>query len=84
MIIEKQEDFEMENKKNNPVANELNDDQLDEVTGGAINIFYDMPHNPVYYKYTCRDCGNVGIVLGHPDGCNACGSTNFASEVYDP
>ena len=62
---------------------ELSDDLLDKVVGGLINTFYDAPVNPKYWKYTCRACGNVGIVLGCPSACS-CGSTNISCEEYNP
>ena len=74
----------MECKKNNPVVNELDDDQLDQVAGGAINV-YDapLPKQP-YWKYTCHTCGNVGIVVGWPPACCTCKDTNITRVEYKP
>ena len=72
----------MENKKNNPAVNELTDDQLDQVAGGAINV-YDAPSfKQPYYKYTCHARGEIGIVHGRPSACALCKSTNIACEEY--
>ena len=63
---------------------ELNDDLLDQVSGGVINV-YDAPlPKQSYYKYTCRDCGNVGIVVGCPSVCCTCKSANIDREEYNP
>ena len=73
----------MEEKKN-PQGVELNDTQLDQVSGGAINV-YDAPGSrQLYYKYTCRACGMVGVVADYPAACCTCKSTNIVCEEYKP
>ena len=62
---------------------ELSDDLLEQAVGGAINVFYDVPKAD-YYKYTCRACGCVGIVVGWPDACCDCNSTDIGREIYKP
>ena len=74
----------MDKKKLTTAAEELNDDLLDQVNGGAINVFdAPLPKQP-YYKCTCHACGNVGIVVGKPSVCCACKSTNISCEEYTP
>ena len=71
----------MPNKQNTP---ELNEEQLEQVAGGAINV-YDAPApKQPYYKYTCHACGEVGIVVGCPSVCCTCKSTNIDREEYAP
>ena len=64
----------------------LEDEELEIATGGAINV-YDAPSvNNTYWKYTCRTCGDVGIVAlsGNETvkNCATCHSTNIDAEIY--
>ena len=61
---------------------ELNDDELEQVTGGAINVFDAPSKSESYWKYTCRVCGDVGITAGKVDCCGTCNSTNIDNEIY--
>ena len=40
---------------------ELNDDLLDQVVGGAINVFDAPSPKEPYYKCTCHACSQVGV-----------------------
>ena len=73
----------MENKTTNIHANELNDEQLDQVAGGVIKVF-DAPATRDFWKYTCRACGDIGIVSGRPSVCCNCKGTNIVCEEYKP
>ena len=75
----------MANKKANPpVSNELNDEQLDQVAGGAINVFYEVPVNRQYWKYTCPACGISAVTNYWPECCNTCKEANITREEYKP
>ena len=63
---------------------ELTDDQLDQVAGGLIEVYDASTLQQLYYKYTCRACGDSGIVTGYPSVCGACKSTNITCEEYNP
>ena len=62
---------------------ELNDDQLEQAVGGAINVFYDVPKVD-HYKYTCRTCGSSAVMVGWPDKCYRCNSEDISREIYKP
>ena len=63
---------------------ELNDDMLDQVAGGAINVFDAPSSNEAYYKCTCHACGEIGIGVGRSYECAFCKSTNITCEEYNP
>ena len=69
----------MENKKI-----ELNDDLLDQVVGGAINVFDAPSPKEPYCKCTCHACGQVGVGVGRLSECAFCKSTNITCEEYNP
>ena len=48
--------------------NELNEDQLECVAGGASRI---------WWEYTCRDCGHRAAKDIEPVTCGNCGSANL-------
>ena len=63
---------------------ELNDELLEQVSGGAINI-YDAPSSKQpYYKYTCPACGISAVTNYWPECCNTCKGTNITREAYNP
>ena len=61
---------------------DLDDNELDQVTGGAINVFDAPSQKEDYWKYTCRTCGEVAITVGKVDCCVTCKSTDIHSEIY--
>ena len=63
---------------------ELDDDQLDQVAGGAINVFDQGPYHKTYWKCTCYACGEIGIGEYRESACVFCGSTNIKVEEYNP
>ena len=69
----------MENKKI-----ELNDDLLDQVVGGVINVFDAPSAKEPYYKCTCHACGQVGVGVVRSSECAFCKSTNITCEEYNP
>ena len=62
---------------------ELNEEQLDRVTGGAINVFDGGPYHKTYWKCTCYACGHMGIGQCRNSACASCGSTNIKVEEYN-
>ena len=73
-----------EKKKNTPIANELNDEQLEQVAGGVINVYDVGDRNPNYWKYTCRACGHAAVVNYWPEACNNCHAGNITCVEYKP
>ena len=69
----------MENKKI-----ELTDELLDQVVGGAINVFDAPSHKGPYYKCTCHACSQVGVGVERPSECVFCKSSNITCEAYNP
>ena len=74
----------MDKKKLTTAAEELNDDLLDQVNGGVINVFDAPSPKQPYYKYTCHACGKIGIGPGDTSECAFCKSTNISCEEYTP
>ena len=73
----------MENKKKDiPISEQLNDEQLEQVSGGAINVF--CPTTTTYCVFRCRVCkteiskpglANHTITL---DDCRQCNKNDWA------
>ena len=62
----------------------LDDDVLDQVVGGAINI-YDAPSpKQLYYRYSCPACGVSAVTNYWPECCNTCKGTDITREEYTP
>lgn len=66
----------------------LEDDALDMISGGAINVFDAPPKSTTWWKFTCHACGNAGVVPTYDNApltnCVACNSTNIDKAVYQP
>ena len=63
---------------------QLDDEQLDQVSGGIINVFDAPAFKCEYWKYTCHTCGSVGVVAGRPAVCANCHAGNITCEEYKP
>lgn len=63
---------------------ELTDELLDQVVGGAINVFDAPSPKGPYYKCTCHACGQVGVGVVRSSECAFCKSTNITCEEYNP
>ena len=62
----------------------LDDDVLDQVVGGAINIYDGGAYHTTYWKYTCPACGISAVTNYWPECCNTCKGTDISREEYKP
>lgn len=63
---------------------ELRDEQLEQVSGGAINVYDGGAYHTEYWKYTCPACGTSAVTNYWPEHCNTCKGTNITRERYNP
>ena len=65
---------------------ELDDTELDDISGGLINTFDAPSTSNTWWKCTCHSCGNVGIVPTANNipltNCPLCNSTDIDKEIY--
>ena len=65
---------------------ELDDTELDDISGGLINTFDAPSTGNTWWKCTCHSCGNVGIVPTANNipltNCPLCNSTDIDKEIY--
>ena len=62
----------------------LDDDVLEQVIGGAINVYDAGEYQTTYWKYTCPVCKISAVTNYWPECCNTCKGTDISREEYKP